>query len=239
MAQFGPKHWYKDTPLLATKLKSQSDRRKFRQGLKGDVEFVNYLNVQDLRTLLDSGDPDALKLLNLDENVKPSDLFSALKNVPLVKILSLWNEDKAVELLGLVDKIEQALHFSLSLTDYFAYDDALEPALAVVCESLRKEPSIGCQLMKLNSSFLSLAQCYQKQRSGADMDFAPQRTPKSSRAVQPPQMSFKRAPRPPPYQYGLCFDFQKNNCFRQNCKYNHLCSKCGAHQHGSSQCRGG
>ena len=55
LAQFGPKHWYKDAPLLATKLKSQSDRRKFRQGLKGDVEFVNYLNVQNLRNLLDSG----------------------------------------------------------------------------------------------------------------------------------------------------------------------------------------
>ena len=51
------------------KQKSQSDRRKFRHGLKGDVEFINYMNIKNLEDLLADGDPTALKLLNLDEGM--------------------------------------------------------------------------------------------------------------------------------------------------------------------------
>ena len=54
------------------------------------------------------------------------------------------------------------------MTDYFAHDDALEPALAVVCGVLRINPNIGSQLRQSKTSFLSLAQCYQKQRSPED-----------------------------------------------------------------------
>ena len=44
-AQFGPKYWYKETKNIAKKFKSQSDRRKFRMGLKGLVDFINQLNI--------------------------------------------------------------------------------------------------------------------------------------------------------------------------------------------------
>ena len=46
--QFGPKTWYKETVNISEKLTSQEDRRKFRQGLKCNIDFLNQLNLHDL-----------------------------------------------------------------------------------------------------------------------------------------------------------------------------------------------
>ena len=236
-AHFGPKNWYKETQALSKKLKSQTDRRKFRHGLKGDVEFINYMNIKNLEDMLAAGDATALKLLNLDEGMKPSELFLVLKEVPLIKMLKLWNATKADELLAAIQKIADALFFSLSMTDFFAHDDALEPALAVVCEVLRTESDIGSQMRQSKASFLSMAQCYQKQRSPKDKDFeSPQ---KQTRRSPTRQASAKRqrGNQFPPYRFGLCFDFQKEiSCDRQPCKYTHECAKCGSTRHGEFTC---
>ena len=129
-AQFGPKNWYKESQYLAKRLKTQTDRRKFRHGLKADIEFVIFFNLNDVEELLESGDSGALKLLNLDESMKPSELLAILHKVPMMALLKLWNTEKAGKLKNIIQKISDALHFSFSMTDYFAQDDALEPALA-------------------------------------------------------------------------------------------------------------
>ena len=49
---FGPKSWYKESTNISEKLTSQEDRRKFRQGLKCNVEFLNQLNLHDLSKIL-------------------------------------------------------------------------------------------------------------------------------------------------------------------------------------------
>ena len=239
-AQFGNKNWYKEARLVSNKLKSQADRRKFRQGLKGDVEFINYLNIKNLEDLLAAGDSTALKLLNLDESMKPSELFLVLRKVPLIKMLKLWNAKKADELSAAIQKISDALHFCQSMSDFFAHDDALEPALAVVCDVLRSDPNIGSQLRKSKGSFLSLAQCYQKQRSPNDKDFeAPKNLATRSRRSSG---KFRSAKRPranlsPPYKLGLCFDFQEeNSCDSQPCRYTHECAKCSSQHHGEFSC---
>ena len=56
------------------------------------------------------------------------------------------------------------------MTDYLARDDALEPALAVICEVLRDTDDIGGLMEKRAASFLSLAQPYEKERSAEDHD---------------------------------------------------------------------
>ena len=43
------------------------------------------------------------------------------------------------------------------MADYFAHDDALEPALAVLCEVLRNAPNIGTVLSNKCQTFLGLA----------------------------------------------------------------------------------
>ena len=69
-AQFGPTYWYKEGPNLASKLKNQSDRRKFRQGLRSDVDFVNQLNLINLNSLMINGDPKNLPLAKIDDPVR-------------------------------------------------------------------------------------------------------------------------------------------------------------------------
>ena len=88
-----------------------------------------------------------------------------IKNVPPLKILELINGDKVKEITDLVKRISTLSHFSQSMTDYFAHDDAVEPALAVLCEVLRTGPDVGAVLKDNYTNFLGLAQKYQKLRS--------------------------------------------------------------------------
>ena len=67
---------------MAKKFKSQADRRKFRQGLRADLDFINQLDVMDLDDILKNGEVEALNLLKLDEPILHSDLFSSLKDTP-------------------------------------------------------------------------------------------------------------------------------------------------------------
>ena len=84
-AQFAPSYWYKEGPNLATKLKNQSDRRKFRQGLRSDVDFVNQLNLINLDALMVDGDPKNPPLAKIDDPVRPSELFECLRTASPVK----------------------------------------------------------------------------------------------------------------------------------------------------------
>ena len=163
-AHLGPKTWYKEIAGISKKLKSQADRRKFRHGLKGDLEFLNQLNISDLEKEMDSGDSAALKLLKLQESMAAADWCEVVKDVPPSKIIGLINSSKAEKISELIQRISSVAHFSQSMTDYFAHDDAVEPALAVLCEVLRTGPDVGAVLKNGYTNFLGLAQEYQKSR---------------------------------------------------------------------------
>ena len=74
-AHFGSKHWFKEKDNLAKKLKTQADRRKFRIGLKADVDFINQLNIMDLEDMVQNGDSGGLSLLKMKEPVLPAVMF--------------------------------------------------------------------------------------------------------------------------------------------------------------------
>ena len=222
---------------MRKKFKSQADRRKFRQGLRADLDFINQLNLLDLEDLLKSGKEDALNLLKLDEPVIPSDLFAFLKSVPPLKIIRLINHTVAENLVGILQKINDLAHFSQSMADYFAHDDALEPALAVLCEVLRNAPNIGAVMKNNCQTFLGLATCFQKLRSSEDHDIKKE-IPKSRQvdknAKKPRQF---RPVNRRPFRAGLCFRFQGSaGCQRANCGFSHVCATCNSEDHGNSQC---
>ena len=100
-AHFGPKFWYKENPAIAKKFKCQADRRKFRQALRADLDFINQLNLMDFEDLLKQGETESLNLLKLKEPVIPAELFASLRKVPPIKILSLLNETTAEKISGL------------------------------------------------------------------------------------------------------------------------------------------
>ena len=245
-AHFGPKAWYKETLGISKKLKCQQDRRKFRHGLKGDLQFLNQLNISDLEKEMNSGDAAALKLLKLQEPMAPADWCEVVKDVPPLKLLSLINSSKAEVISDLIQKISSLAHFSQSMTDYFAHDDALEPALAVLCEVLRTGPDIGAVLEKGQTNFLGLAQKYQKIRSSGDRDFdrnvAARSTGVRTQATARDRQKYtprtsRQVSRFAPYPLGFCFDFQgASGCSRRQCSFKHECAKCESVDHGKSSC---
>ena len=222
-AHFGPKIWYKESLNLAKKFKSQTDRRKFRIGLKGLMDFLNQLNIKDLEKLLHDGDSAGFNLLKMPMPMSPEAMCSYLKAAPPIKIIECMNKKKAADILELVGKISSLAHFSQSMAEYFARDDALEPALAVVCEVLRTSQDVGAVLQKNSTSFLSLAQPFDKHRSGEDRDAV--KTPKNS---VPSQATIRG---------GLCLRFQKRYCNPKYCSYVHKCSNCGSFRHGDANCK--
>ena len=199
-AQFGSKFWYKESKNISRKFKSQTDRRKFRIGLKGLIDFINQLNILDLEKLLDKGDTEGFKLLKMPTAVAPETFCRYLEHVPPLKLVEFVDRQKAENIRKALAKISSLAHFSQSMADYFARDDALEPALAVVCEVLRNSEDIGGMMKKRGGTFLSLAQPYEKERSSEDHVMS------SSRKV--PKSGSQKLP---------CFRFQKGNCKFGNC----------------------
>ena len=218
-AQFGPKYWYKETKNIAKKFKSQSDRRKFRMGLKGLVDFINQLNIMDLEKLFEKGEPEGFKLLKLQKPVAPETFCKYLEHVPPLKLIEFVNQGKATKIRKALKKISSLAHFSQSMTDYFARDDALEPALAVICEGLRDNEDIGGLMEKKAASFLSWAQPYEKERSAEDHDVTSRR--KVSKTAN---------------KSLLCFNFQNGTCRLRECHFKHSCRYCGSAGHGEFKC---
>ena len=93
-AQFGSKFWYKESKNLARKFKSQTDRRKFRIGLKGLIDFINQLNIMDLEKLFEKGDAEGFKLLKMPTPGPPATFCKYWEKVPL-KHIEFVNRDKA------------------------------------------------------------------------------------------------------------------------------------------------
>ena len=224
-AHFGPKYWYKESLNLAKKWKSQDDRRKFRVGLKGLVDFLNQLNIMDLEKLLNNGEPEGFNLLKIPGPMAPETLCSCLESTPPIKMIEFINKVKAADILKLVGKISSLAHFSQSMADYFARDDALEPALAVVCEVLRTSQDVGGVLEKRAATFMSLAQPYDKHRSSADRDaILSKNTGKYSAAGLPAR------------RRGFCYSFQTDECKSKFCTFRHACKRCGSSTHGERRC---
>ena len=54
--QFEPNSWSKESGNVSKKLTSVEDRRKFREGLKCNIDFSNQLNKHDLTKLFVGGE---------------------------------------------------------------------------------------------------------------------------------------------------------------------------------------
>ena len=231
--QFGPKSWYKESANVSEKLTEQEDRRKFRQGLKCDVDFLNQLNMHDLMKLLLAGKQD-ISTVPKSISTKLTEIFDCLKGTPWIDILKLIDSEKAQKLFACIDKIVGLAHVSQSMGNYFARDDAIDPALSTVCQALRGNIDFEHILRSRGGTFQSLASAYYHLRSPHDRDLRGRTT----------ASSFKKeagrgdnSGRRPSGSKG-CWYFQKNGrCSRRNCWFAHRCLRCGSKNHGEKSCR--
>ena len=96
------------------------------------------------------------------------------------------------------------------MLDYFAHVDALEPALALVCQLLRQNENIGAVLKNGHTTFLGLAQPYQELRSRGDRDFVLAQRKIASRSnyrrhsSSTSRSAARREERKNPYKRGFC-----------------------------------
>ena len=167
--QFGPKKWYKESVHISEKFTSQKDRKKFRQGLKCNVDFLNQLNMHDLMSMLIKG-KQSVSAIHKSVILKLGDIFECLKDVPLIEILRLIDKEKAQKILLIIDKIVALAHVSQSMGNYFARDDSLEPALSVVCQGLRSDSNFE-HILRSGGTFQSLASAFHHLKSPKDRDF--------------------------------------------------------------------
>ena len=158
--------------------------------------------------------------------IHPETFCKYLKNVPPIKLIEFVNNQKATEIRTLLAKVSALAHFSQSMADFYAFDDALEPALAVICEVLRGNEDVGAVLKKRATTFLNLAQPYHKHRSEADHDVVGKIRSKKSVGLQ---QTKKRSAL-------HCFKFNRGVCSYKNCPFEHVCDECGSGKHGSYKC---
>ena len=88
IAHLGKKDWYTENSNLAKELKSQSDRRKFRAGLKADVDFINQLNMFDFEECFKGGSSHELQVLKLQKPLVISELKDKLKDVSPFELIN-------------------------------------------------------------------------------------------------------------------------------------------------------
>ena len=127
------------------------------------------------------------------------------------------------------------------MLDYFALNDALQPALAVVCQQLRQTENIGVVLKNRHTTFSSLAQGFQSLKSDADRDSVDEQRKNLSRSNYRRQSSGRnerrRRERSNPYRRNFCYDFQKVSfCSYKNCVFLHKCALCNSTKHGRVDC---
>ena len=143
-----------------------------------------------------------------------------------IKLIEFFNRDKAAKILKTLEKSSSLAHFSQSMADYFARDDALEPALSVVCEVLRNDQDVGAVLEKRSATFMSFRLPYDKHRSVEDCDV-------SQKASRPKSSKFGI----PRSSRNYCFWFQKKGgCSSSDCTFAHKCDQCDSPQLGRFDC---
>ena len=221
--QLGDRKWYADKPGIASRLKSQTQRRQFRLGLIANLAFYNKLNIGDLYAVLHSGDPSGLAAVSASTPTTIPALRSIAALASPYDVLRVLAPEKAAVVDSTLRRISALSDYVQSLCGYLAGNEALEPAHEVICKLLRTgadfERAIATNPIQVAAAAVAPL-CPHPDVDGV-LRKKPQSTP-VRRAIRNPT--------------GYCFKFQTGSCSRRSCPYKHLCSICQSPEHGRSLC---
>ena len=154
------------------------------------------------------------------------------------------NPTKCKLVFEALERVISNLHFSQSMSEFFASDGSIETSKIVVAEALKRGADLGKFLR--GGPFASCAYVYQNLSSRFDFDAAyfihkdnknNQRITKSN-SYQNYGTQYSRKPDRPSYPTGFCFGFQqKGRCIIPKCPYDHSCATCRRDDHGAETCR--
>ena len=229
---FGQKRGYTEDFDISRGLKTNKNRRQFRFGLKSNIEFLVQLDLENLRScILDS-------TYEVYQNTQSS-ATPLLSDGSFLNVMEKMNPTRCKKFCQIMNRLHGNINFSLSLNEYFATDDMLEPALLLITEAIRNGPDLGTFLR--GGSVAASAMMYRHRASPRDHDwkfnqnagfakntFASRRT---TPGVQKQKTMYK-------YRTGYCFQFQQTgSCETTECQYLHKCSKCQEPTHGQDSCQ--
>ena len=229
----GDKKWFTDKPGIATRLKTQAQRRQFRLGLVANIAFYNRLNLLDLTSWVESGTSSDLAAVSPDATFTISQFQDRVRRLSPIDLLRLLNPDKAARLSGVVSDISVLADYEQALCNHLATSEALEPTHAVLGSLLRTGADFKAAL--LHHPIRLAAQEVASLCYGVDVDGSLS----ASGARQPAGRTKTRTPNrtPGPFPSGVCYDFQKGLCSRDFCKHLHRCTSCRSTSHGQMVCR--
>ena len=223
--QLGSRKWYMDKPGIASRLKTQTQRRQFRLGLIANLAFYNKLNITDLHSMFCSGDPSGLASLSATTPTTIPALRSVAAATSPYDMLRILAPEKAGLLDSTLRQISALADYVQSLCGYLAANEALEPAHAVICKLLRTgadfEGAVASSPIHVAPAAMAPLCPH------PDVDGVLQKKPTSTLARRRPLQFFQR---------GYCFAFQNGTCTNPSCPYKHLCSRCQAPGHGMRAC---
>ena len=222
--QLGNRKWYADRQGIASRLKTQMHRRQFRLGLIANLAFYNKLNICDLLSLLQSGDPSSLACLNATTPTTISALRSIPSRASPYDLLRVIAPERAELINSTVHQISALADYVQSLCGYLACNEALEPAHAVICKLLRtggdfKREATSNPIHVAAAAIAPL--CPQPDIDGV----------LRKKSSAPPARQSKN------YPQGYCFRFQHGKCTFPSCMYKHRCANCHSSKHGKSACQ--
>ena len=231
---FGRKQWYSEDFDIIRGLKNMAERRTFRFGLKANVDFLIQLDIETLKT--------CLLETSFNPNPPPTPT-SSMSDGSFLDTMRHMDFARFQNFCTIFKRIQANLGFTQSLSEYFATDDMLEPALLVVSEAIRRNLNLEESLR--GGSVAAHALLYRHRASPRDHDFMSGRRSFREQAPQnsfhPPPTNFSqprtRVPTSPPFPIGTCWRFQTTNtCNMNNCRYDHACCHCHSKTHGKESC---
>ena len=221
-AVYGPllnASWFAKNYNLSSKTKDINDRRLARASLVGAVLFVAQLGLQNLQTLLRSGDSSVLDSLKPDTVGSVTQLKKALSKAPLFQVLEIANKSKLSEVLKGFSQHTEDLDYLQSLINSIGKHSALNPSLNAVCDAFIRRRFRGC--------FKTLAQ-------GVELDTLLNQATKSS---NDDDALWTKVDSNQTYQSNRkCWLFQQGRCSFPNCRFRHKCAVCNAVSHGRDNC---
>ena len=227
--ELGDKKIFADKPGIASRLKTQAQRRQFRLGLVANLGFYNRLNLGDLVNLLETGDRSDLEALSSDSQFTASQLADALTRVSPLDVLRLLAPTKAAGVESCIERITSLADYVQSVCNHLAASEALEPAHAVICRLLQR----GANFKEANvhRPFHLATQAVAPLCRTPDTDgVLPKKSTRNSAKSNTGTLREAR------YRKGFCFAFQSDACARRNCTFRHACANCTLTGHGQTNC---
>ena len=230
----GDKKWFADNPGVASRLKTQTQRRQFRLGLVANVAFYNRLNLTDLTSWLGAGTSVDVAAVGPETRLSLSQFKALAQRLSPRDLLRWLTPNKAAQLSESVSDISALADYEQSLCNHLAATEALEPAHAALGTLLRTGANFKAAL--LNNPIQLAAQAMAPLCHGVDIDGTLSKFKPSTPGRRAKSRTPNRTDASTTYPPGVCFDFQKGVCARAACKYNHYCASCRSCSHGQVAC---